>query len=134
MKPSREPAKRRFRLWIGNTGGWRPRCWRDVPPRFVAWEPADSRAYSARHALAFLEGFNGQMLAGRGRLWAVAVAIDVLDGETFAPGRLFSGRELHRDGPLRKVRRRRKASSSTVDVASSPQPTLRFVRALQTAR
>ncbi|HEY5311087.1 MAG TPA: hypothetical protein VIK18_01165, partial [Pirellulales bacterium] len=99
-----------------------------------ALESADSRAYSAPHALAFLEGFNSQMLAGRGRHWAVAVAIEASDGEALASRRLFSGRQLRRDGPLRQVRSRRKASAPPVDDAPSPQPTLRFGRSLPAAR
>jgi hypothetical protein len=74
------------------------------------------------------------MLAGRGRHWAVAVVLDVPIDETLTPRRrMFSGRQLHRHGPLRHARRRA-GSAPTEGIASPPQPTLRFVRALHTAR
>ena len=77
MKRPRPRVDRRYQLWIGRVGTWRPQRWHDLPPRFVAQQPADDVAYSARHALAFIEGFNHQMLASGGRHWAVALAVEI---------------------------------------------------------
>lgn len=140
MKRQRAPSARQYRLWIGRVGHWRPRCWQDLPPRFVALEPADDSCYSAKHALAFLEGFNRQMLATRGRHWAVALAIEIRSGGDFAPPRLFSGHQLRRDGPMRALHRRHGVSTRAVQHdeitagTGGPRPTLHFVRAIQTAK
>lgn len=98
MKTGILPAKQYYRLWIGQIGRWRPQAWQDVPPRFAPLEPADERAYSARHALAFLEGFNGQMLAHCGRHWAVAIAVEFEASAVATPQRLFSQLEPRRNG------------------------------------
>jgi hypothetical protein len=66
-----------YRIWIAGYDDWRPTDWRDVPPRAIALEPAEAAPLSAVQARAFLEGFNGQMLLERKRLWAVAVPVTV---------------------------------------------------------
>jgi hypothetical protein len=97
------PARREFQLWIGPIGAWRPHHWSDLPPRFVALQPAEEACYSAEHALAFLEGFNCHMLATGGRHWAVALAAPLpTSGDLIRP-RLFSGHYLRRHGPLRAI-------------------------------
>ena len=102
------------------------------------------RLHSAKHALAFLEGFNRQMLATRGRHWAVALAIEIGSSGGFAPPRLFSGQQLRRDGPMRALHRRRRAqpmpsehadeNQSDPAGARGPRFTLHFVRAMKTAK
>jgi hypothetical protein len=136
-----QPTGRQYRLWIGRIGTWRPRSWNDVPPRFVALAPADEGSYSAKHALAFLEGFNRQMLATRGRHWAVALADGIRSSGDCAPPRFFSAHQLRRDGPTRGLRRRghagRRASedgNESPGDAVAPRRTLHFVRAMKTAK
>jgi hypothetical protein len=53
-----------------------------------------------------------------------------LRGE-FAPPRFFSGEQLRRDGPLEALKRRRLVEA---EESKGPRPTLRFVRALKTAK
>ena len=144
MKRPPRPVARQYRLWIGRIGPWQPRSWHDLPPRFVALEPADDGSYSAKHALAFLEGFNRRMLTTRGRHWAVALAVEIRTGGDFAPPRLFSGQQLRRDGPLRALRRRCHAEprpslrgdeiQSETTGAGGSRPTLHFIRAMKTAK
>jgi hypothetical protein len=70
-------SRQLYRIWIASYTDWRPGTWHDVPSRAIALEPAEADLLSVGQAQAFLEGFNGQMLAGSKRLWAVAVPVVV---------------------------------------------------------
>jgi hypothetical protein len=90
MSPT-DPPPPRFRIWIASFQDWQPSAWQDVPPRAVALEPAAGEALSAAEAQAFLEGFNGRMLAEHKRLWAVAVPVVIrFDGDA-QPGESVTG-------------------------------------------
>ena len=70
-------ARTRCRVWIVRYEGPQPAGWRDVPPAAVALEPAEPGTMSARRAGRYVEAFNRAALAGRRKVWAVALPVTV---------------------------------------------------------
>ena len=66
-----------YRIWIARCADWQPRHWAEVPPRILPLEAADEGCYSAVEAIAFLEGFNSEMLRDPKGCWAVALPVQV---------------------------------------------------------
>ncbi|MFH1924710.1 MAG: hypothetical protein ABIP48_33075 [Planctomycetota bacterium] len=72
----------RHRVWIAGYRDWKPGGYSEVPPDAVALEPAENGDLSAREAARYVEAFNRAALAGRRKIWAVAVPVAVrYDGE-----------------------------------------------------
>ena len=90
MKPARAPML--LRVWIVRYCDWTPSSWLDVPPQACVIEPADEHPMTARQAATFLAAFNQAMLAGEGRMWAVATPVivryegDLVAGQEYRKG------------------------------------------------
>jgi len=85
-------SERRFRIWIARYEDWRPRGWSDQPPRAVALELAEIEAMASEQAAEYLQGFNEEMRGRRKRLWAVAIAVDLMFRNEPQPGDLIATR------------------------------------------
>ena len=80
-----------FRLWITRYDNWQPQHWYDVPPAVVTTEPAEDRPVPIEEAIAFLEGFNGQMLRESQTCWAIAAPVTIQYRGDFAPNERVVG-------------------------------------------
>lgn len=71
-----------FRLWICDCGDWEPGGWEELPTSATAVAPAAEGLATSEQAAAYIEGFNSQalrepLLAGKSRLWAIAVPVEL---------------------------------------------------------
>jgi hypothetical protein len=77
MKESNNPGTLQYRVWLCAFTDWEPRGLSDVPPSATALEPAESGTMSADQAAHYVQSFNGRMMAGGRRLWAVAIPVSI---------------------------------------------------------
>jgi len=56
MKRTSPAGGDRFRVWITACAAWQPRGWRDLPPRAVALEPAETETMSGRRGSRVCRG------------------------------------------------------------------------------
>lgn len=95
MSKGTAPAARQlYRIWIAESPRWMPADWDDVPPECVALEVADPGCFSSAQAESFLQGFNGQMLGTRRRLWAVAVPVQIRYEGDLKKGQMLRAAEI----------------------------------------
>lgn len=85
-----------YRLWIAHTQQWRGQHWNDVPPRARAWELAQEGCFTLPQAVAYLEGFNTQMLHEAKPYWAIATCVTRRYRHDLQPAQWVSSRRLLR--------------------------------------
>ncbi len=82
-------GQRVYRVWLVECVGARPNRWDREPDEAVAISPAVHECFSEEGAQAYLEGFNGQVLGRRGKLWAVAVPVRMVAEGDLRPGHQY---------------------------------------------
>jgi hypothetical protein len=70
-------ARTRCRGWIVRYDGPQPTGWRDAPAAAIAIEPAEPGTMSARRAGRYVEALDQAALAGRRKVWAVALPVTI---------------------------------------------------------
>jgi hypothetical protein len=77
MITAESAVETRRRVWIVRYEGDSPPNWCGVPPRAIAQEPAERRTMTCRQANRYVEAFNRAAVAGRRKVWAVALPVTV---------------------------------------------------------
>jgi hypothetical protein len=87
-----------YRVWITRYENWRPRGPRDRPPAAVALEPAEAGTMPRGQARAYADAFNTSALAGRRKLWAVVLPVEIRYEGDLEPGQLVGKSRPSRRG------------------------------------